>query len=256
MDDFAANQDWGGSSLTAFLRSFNGLQQLHLLITSFGELTTEQYFESILCHAASLKRLVYHERTPFVPASFTPSKDKKLSFTSPTLDYGSTSVIHRFSQQSRLESLGCCDSLSQLRGILELHLSQQVLRMLHVRCSHHVVSPFLCEDMIKWTTEGNAVPVDAENHTAQAIASFELFNFVRWAFSSRGLPELRVLAFGDFCYDGRYKDRCLLFCRQRTDSLHGFRLASKEDVISLSGVDKPFEFLGACPKESLYPALA
>lgn len=253
MNDFAAEQDLGGSSLTAFLRSFSSLQQLYLLITPFGEITTEQYFESILCHAPSMKSLVYHERTPEVPAFLGPTLDRKLSFTSPNLGYGSTGVMHRFLQQSRLESLGCCHYPSLLRGILEHHISAQVLRMLHIRCSHDEVFPFLCEEMIKWTMEGLVQNVDAEDYSAQAKASFELFDFVRWAFNSRDLPELQALAFGDFCYDGRYNDQCLLFCRQRIGSAHGFRLASKEDVITLSGVDKPFEFLGACPKESLYP---
>ena len=253
MDDFAAEQDLGCSSLTAFLRSFHCLRQLHLLIAPSGEITTKEYFESILYHTANLKRLVYHERSPLLPASYSPSLDKWLSFITPDEGCRLLGVLQRFMQQSRLESLGCCDSLSQLRKTLELDGSRQVLKLLHIRRSRHGFLPFLRENMIKWTTEGLVEPVNEENYSAQAIANFELFDFSRWAFSSRELPELRVLAFGDFCYDGRYKDKSLLFCRQPIGSAHGFRLASKEDVISLSGVDTPFEFLSACPMEAIYP---
>lgn len=253
MDDFAAEQDLGGSSLTAFLRSFDCLRQLYLLIAPPGEISTEEYFESILYHATNLKRLVYHEKNSLLSASNNPSLDKWLSFTTPDEGCRSPGVMQRFMQQSRLESLGCCDSLSRLRQTLEFNNSRQVLKLLHIRCSHQEFPEFLLRNMTKWTTEGLVEPVDAENYSAQAVASFELFDFVRWAFSSRGLPELRVLAFGDFCYDGRYKDECLLFCRQHIGPTHGFRLASKQYVLSLSGVERPFEFLSACPKEPLYP---
>ena len=52
MDDFAETINWGGSALNAFLRSFGSLRQLYPMIAPLGEITTEQYFESIIYHAA------------------------------------------------------------------------------------------------------------------------------------------------------------------------------------------------------------
>ncbi|CAD6584623.1 MAG: hypothetical protein ASARMPRED_001820 [Alectoria sarmentosa] len=253
MDDFAAKEDWGGSSLTAFLRSFSGLRHLYLMITPPGVMTTEPYFDSILCHVATMKRLVYHERSLHRPESIHTSKDKNLIFEIPGLGGDSTGAMHRFMQQSNLESLGCCDSLSQLRRSMEPYNSAQSLRFLHVRCSKHGFKPYLRDNVVKWTVDGIVEPVGPDNYSAEAIANFELFDFVRWAFGSRGLPKLRILAFGDFSYDGRHKGKSLLFYRQRIGSPYGFRLASKENVIDLSGIDKPFDFLGACPTDPLYP---
>ena len=239
MEDFATKQDWGGSGLTAFLQSFNSLQQLYLSITPSGEITTEQYFESILCHASTMKRLVYHEMTLHQPDSLYPSEDKNLTLATLDLGYGPTGAMHRFMQQSGLESFGCYDSLSQLRKILESCTSTQSLKLLHIRRSKEGFEPLLRDNMIQWTVKGVVEPVGPENHSAQAIANFELFDFVRWAFGSRGLSKLRILAFGDFSYDGRFEDKRLLFCRQRIGSPHGFRLASRENVISLGGIDEP-----------------
>lgn len=252
MDDFPTEEDWGGSSLTAFLRSFNSLRQLCLSITPLGAITTEHYFESILCHAATLRGLVYHERSP-PPRTLQGRRDKNLSLATLNSGDGSKSAMDRFMEESVLESLGCCDSLAQLRKNLELHISRQKLRLLHIRCSRYDLPTLLREDIHEWTTQSVVGHLGEDVYSAPNIANFKLFEFVRWAFGSRGLAKLRVVAFGDFSHDGRYADKCLLFYRQRIGSPHGFRLASREDVISLSGIDKPFEFLGACPEDPLYP---
>ena len=83
MDDFATEQDWGGPSLTAFLRSFNSLRQLCLAITPMGNIKTKHYFESMLCHAKTMKKLVYHERSPPPPETFQPRRDKNQSSATP-----------------------------------------------------------------------------------------------------------------------------------------------------------------------------
>ena len=250
MDDFAKETDWGGSSLNAFLRSFNSLRQLYLMIAPLGEITTEQYFESIIYHAVNLKRLVYHEVTSETNSSSC--EDKYLTFEPPNLNCGPTAAMVRFMQQASLEILGCCDSLAQLRRTLESDESTQNLKLLHIRRSKNNVDLSLREYIVPWTVkeEFEYVGMDLSE---DPMLKYELFDFARWAFGPRGISTLRVLAYGDFSYDGRHKDRCLLFYRQRMGSTNGFRLASRDNVIEFSGIDKPFEFLSTCPTERLYP---
>ena len=250
MDDFAEEIDWGGSALNAFLRSFNSLRQLYLMIAPLGDITTEQYFESITYHAASLKRLVYHEVT--LGTDISSGKDKNLAFETPNLNCGSTGAMTRFMQKASLESLGCCDSLAQLRRTLESDESTQNLKFLHIRRSKESVALSLREYMVSWTVKGQFEYVGMD-FAADPMLKYELFDFARWAFGPRGISTLRVLAYGDFSYDGRHKDRCLLFYRQRIGSTDGFRLASRDNVIDFSGIDKPFDFLSTCPTERLYP---
>ena len=48
----------------------------------------------------------------------------------------------------------------------------------------------------------------------------ELLDFALWAFGANGLPQLRVLAFGDISHGdlGCDPDKNMLFCRQRSGS--------------------------------------
>ena len=250
MDDFAENIDWGGSALNAFLRSFSSLRRLYLMIAPLGEITTEQYFESITYHAASLKSLVYHEVTP--ETDISSGKDKYLTFEPPNLSCGSTGAMTRFMQNARLESLGCCDSLTQLRRTLESDKSTRNLKFLHIRRSKNSVDFDLREHIVLWTVKGK-FESESMDSSKDAMLKYELFDFARWAFGPRSISTLRFLAFGDFSYNGRHKERCLLFYRQRIGSTNGFRLASRDNVIDFSGIDKPFDFLSTCPTERLYP---
>ncbi len=263
LDDFADKHDWGGSSLTSFLRSFNSLRQLYLLLTFSDMVTTEKYFESMMCHAATMKKLVYHERGFKDRVHYQGAGDKTLAFEPPDSEGSFTGAIQRFMQQSDLVSLGCCDSLPQLRRTLEVHASKQSLQLLHARCSEDEVPLTLRDTVNRWTETGaveETLPTVIEQgwgvgQLVELIKTYELFDFARWAFGNNGLPKLQILAFGDFSYDGRYIERMVLLCRQRIGSRHGFRLASRENVISLGGIDKPFDFLGACPKDPLYPRM-
>ena len=90
-----------------------------------------------------------------------------------------------------------------------------------------------------------------------------LSTFASWAFSPHGLPNLQVLAYGDFSYDGRYVENTFIFGRDgfvlsaqkptfwaaapKTDG--GFSLLGKEErneVMARYG-----NFLEACPVDSL-----
>ena len=87
--------------------------------------------------------------------------------------------------------------------------------------------------------------------------------FASWAFSPEGLPNLQVLAYGDFSYEGRYVEDTFIFARDgfvrpsrkttvwaaapKTEG--GFSLLGKEErneVMARYG-----NFLEACPVDPL-----
>ena len=209
-----------------------------------------------------MKKLVYHERAYLDKVYYHGIGDKTLTFEPPDSGGSFTGAMQRFMQHSGLVSLGYCDSLPQLRRVLELNASKNRLQLLHARRSEDEVPCTLRDTIHRWTVTGATEETVrrviesgwGQGELVEPLATYELFEFARWAFGSNGLPKLRILAFGDFSYDGRHEERTVLLCRQRTGSRHGFRLASRENVISLGGIDKPFDFLGACPKDSLYPS--
>ena len=74
-----------------------------------------------------------------------------------------------------------------------------------------------------------------------------------WAFGSRGLQDLQILAFGDFSYRGRLASRARLFCRnsEATSSKLPFRYLKKNDSEFQQLVHKNLKMLGACSGESV-----
>ena len=79
-----------------------------------------------------------------------------------------------------------------------------------------------------------------------------LKDLARWAFGPRGLPNLKLLAYGDFSYDGRYRGQCFLLCRSDTsnENADGFRPVRENDYALRDGIIKQYEdLLGVCPAE-------
>lgn len=251
MNDTKCAADGGYSSLNAFLRSFDSLRRLYILILPAISGLTDHYFESILCHSKNLRRVVYHEKVANETTRTTIDKD--LSWARTDFGEGSAEALPRFLQQSNLESLAICDSCSKIRLYLESHAAKQTLKLLHIRRSGAEISPFFRHNISKWIIHGIAEPFRPEDYLEQDFRDHALLEFARWAFGPKGLPNLRVLAFGDFSYDGRYKGKNVLLRRQGLFPPNGFSLTSREDVINSSGIDGPFDFLSACPFHPLYP---
>jgi len=88
------------------------------------------------------------------------------------------------------------------------------------------------EDMIESSElasgKSRAVPLDYVERR------FELLDFVIWAFGPQGLPDLQIIAYGDFSAQGRYtrfnslfrRDRDGLFC-ELTKAASGWPLIEK-----------------------------
>ena len=253
IEDTKCTEDRESSGLNAFLQSFNSLRRLYILLNPAITGSTDHYFESILCHTKTLKRVVYHEKAAEETQGDGSSIDKDLSWAGTDFKEGSAGVMPRFLQQSNLESLAICDSCSQIRLYLESHAARQTLKLLHIRRSGEEIPSFFQENIGVWSTNGIPGTIRPEDHLELEDRDYGLLEFARWAFGPQGLPKLRILAFGDFCYGGRYQETNVFLRRQGLYPPNGFSLTSREDVINSSGVDGPFDFLSACPSLPLYP---
>ncbi|KAJ5108720.1 hypothetical protein N7456_005395 [Penicillium angulare] len=75
----------------------------------------------------------------------------------------------------------------------------------------------------------------------------EIYDFAHWAFSSDGLPNLQVLACGDFSYDERYSKFNVLLCK----SDNGYQTLTPSNGSSWDLVQDNMDMLAACPLEDI-----
>jgi hypothetical protein len=75
----------------------------------------------------------------------------------------------------------------------------------------------------------------------------DIFEFAMWAFSNDGLPNLAVLAWGDFSYEGRYSKFNALLCR----SENGYRHLNSADMSLWDLVQDNMDMLAACPLDDI-----
>ncbi|OJJ77880.1 hypothetical protein ASPBRDRAFT_113684 [Aspergillus brasiliensis CBS 101740] len=116
---------------------------------------------------------------------------------------------------------------SQLQGMQ----NRPLCKLLHIRATGTMITNlFRDQGMMRGTTY-----------------EFDVFNFAKWAFSADGLPNLSVLAWGDFSYEGRYSKFNMLLCRSET----GCRPLSPSDVWLWGLVNDNMDMLAACPIEDI-----
>ncbi|KAL5349532.1 hypothetical protein ACLOAV_005827 [Pseudogymnoascus australis] len=75
-----------------------------------------------------------------------------------------------------------------------------------------------------------------------------LLKFARWAFSSEGIPELRILAWGDFSHNGRWGESNVILCRDQSLEPTGtnFRRLRDSDLNYWDMIDDNMDMLSAC----------
>jgi hypothetical protein len=90
-----------------------------------------------------------------------------------------------------------------------------------------------------------------------------LHDFAQWAFGPTGFPSLRVIAFGDFSYEGRFPLDNLFLCRnimsaqlsQNADAGSNFHQLTREDPMWKDLLNKYYDFLQACPDRPIVQGL-
>lgn len=254
--------DWTGSALVRFLNSFEGLEDLHLLINPACPALT--YWQAAANHKSTLRNFAYHERIRGNGEFW--NEDQYLGsgeyWYSPLCKENRLRILLDFN----LDCLGYCSSSLEFYRYYQSHhdeLKPFTFKLLHIRRSAEQLDrtyPRSFKDFMAKV----AIPLDQDwppdDH-------YDFFSCVEWAFESEHFPELQILAFGDFAHGGRFSDRSLLFCRETkpnsdfpfrvmqrsgwvegTGALQTFGLA-KHEMVHFEGIHQPFEFLAACPAE-------
>lgn len=135
------------------------------------------------------------------------------------------------------------------RALLSLPRTCPHLRLLHVRA-------------FGWLAfEGYREGLDDQSESKFSAMLPEIHELASWAFGPEGLPNLQILAYGDFSYRGRRPH--LVLCRFK--SLDGvdiqksaaglsdlaYREVTKEDVSEQEILYTNAHFLEACPEDPL-----
>jgi hypothetical protein len=106
-----------------------------------------------------------------------------------------------------------------------------------------------------------------ENEPQLAGAPQDLLRLAQWAFGPDGLPILRIIAYGDFSYNGRYAEYTKLLCRKQPNSSKDknskaailqterkFKRLAENDMALQDLVRDNLDMLGACAVDNIMPA--
>ncbi|KAI2736042.1 hypothetical protein DTO013E5_9197 [Penicillium roqueforti] len=289
------------SAIVRFLRSFRGLQHLNLRLSNFPA-SKSRIEDAIRHHRTTLKSLVYHERQPSPvdeDGLFEDDRDVSpvwIADLSTIVDLGRVTALALCARPSVARR--CLRPTAKRSQIRLLHLRFSGPERIH-RDIHREIVTFLHEKR-RWYCRGSRLhcPVnpdagcssndksdyshipnayfdrspleyidlqEAVLESSVAIAEAEeIVSFAEWAFGPRGLPALRVLAFGDFSHGDRYTGQQFLLRRAypawefASKSVAGdtsddtmrlpFRPADMADPSIWDGVSvEGARFLSACP---------
>lgn len=112
-----------------------------------------------------------------------------------------------------------------------------------------------CESFSRYEEEE-----DVEFETAGLGPRPSFVDFAEWAFGPTGILSLRVLAFGDFSYDGRFARHNLLLCRKEQPARTVARGVQHRYFRSMTVYDEDlwklfkehYNVLTACPVDTLF----
>ncbi|KAL9071319.1 MAG: hypothetical protein Q9161_004335 [Pseudevernia consocians] len=261
------------SALIGFLESFQGLEDLYIMI-ELKESAPEywaSYWNAILHHSSTLKRLIYHQRKyvtwwstdlpdeDFIDAGFAPPSNP--GSEDEDLDDWNDFIYNRPLAQMQLECFGIADDvITALVTMLDPLSAEKNFKLLHIRRTATDPSRFQCADDVRFEDQVRALV----KHNPSSWSPDDYSDNVRWGhslfltalevFRSPKFDNLQILAFGDFSHGCRYKWASLLLCRAVTPNPEvNFRVMLPDDIASYkrSGVLN-VDFLTACPRNGLF----
>ena len=133
-------------------------------------------------------------------------------------------------------------------------------KIFHLRKSGRETSYYIRQDFIDYVREQNLARFEKRQPCARKsdnvfVRLDYLYPFAKWAFGQSGLPNLEILAFGDFSHNNRYRKRNILLAPlpgNRGGPHQGrFRVIKLDAVDQWTSVSKVVEFLEACPNDRL-----
>ncbi|KAJ5318300.1 hypothetical protein N7476_004720, partial [Penicillium atrosanguineum] len=237
------------SPLVDFLLSLNGLKHLHLRLSDFTN--TSQIQLAIEKHRPTLESFAYHERG-LLPIDdegvFEDIRDKTPAWLS-----CAPWTVRPYQLTALALSAGPSGLRSQLEPIARMSAIQVLhLRFSGSERTHRNIRAEIHTELSrKYQTRSNAASPDERFHqpascstsaadlssrlgdhsydsliehldeffisdkpSAPISEAEEFVDFADWAFGSKGLPALQILAFGDFSFEDRYQNQQFLMHRK------------------------------------------
>ncbi|OOF96530.1 hypothetical protein ASPCADRAFT_167416 [Aspergillus carbonarius ITEM 5010] len=147
-------------------------------------------------------------------------------------------------QEKQLTCFGSSIPPRNLASHLRRMQPRPSCKLVHVRTSGVVLDRLINSGQPNWFSEslytykyGEDLPYQPE----------EISDFAQWAFSADGLPNLQVLAWGDFSYGGRYSKFNLLLCR----SDDGYQPLTPFNTVSWGVFQDNLDMMAACPLDDI-----
>ncbi|RDH21255.1 hypothetical protein M747DRAFT_223860, partial [Aspergillus niger ATCC 13496] len=136
------------------------------------------------------------------------------------------SGLERLLQDKQLACFGSSTPPSELASQLQILQARSLCKLLHIRATGKAM-----------------VSMYYSNIRDPSFPPLEIYKFAKWAFSADGLPNLTVLAWGDFSHEGHYSEHNDLLCRCGT----GYRRLNPSDISLWDLVNDNMDMLAACP---------
>ena len=265
-----------------FLALFDGLEKLFLMLDS--DYTDNIYFEMILRHRDTLRRLVYHRRS-YCLAEKAPYWEEYCDDSLEKEREGDG--FERILCETKLECAGVCDVPSELQESFQnIALGVDSLKLLHLRFTGKakrkpkflretdayegdLPSPEFTRAYIEAQRNGTTPPqrspepsgaefrfrweqIQGENWREDEDKELEAF--ANWVFGPNGFPRLQVLASGDFSYGDRFADTQTLWCRETgsSKSKKTWRAVEQSDIAENELINANMDLLSACPVSPLF----
>ena len=288
-----------GLDVPKVLESFRGLEQLYVRAMDFLVQSSERTPWAILKHAQTLKRLAYHYHDklamghnrdcPFfwqhrlyqvfdnlrlealgisiVPCDLVSYRHKPHT---PHIQFAKPQQRTRIAKTQTATTL----KLLHLRITGPYHTPRNLLRKLKIAGLRKECVPMsLRRPKRRYIPDDCSLPMylalrmsldQAERQMKKLLNMKELLNFVKWAFGPDGLPNLTILAYGDFSCNQRHGWSQLVFVRYprpkipipsaQEDNIGvfgpslPFRIMHPEDEYLWDEIDGAKELLEACPQ--------
>ncbi|KAL4900335.1 hypothetical protein BDW74DRAFT_96454 [Aspergillus multicolor] len=240
--------------IAVFLNSFEGLEELFIMI-----MAPHTWLPGILDrHRTSMKRLVFHTR-----------RGDSVAWPDRDMPGPPSEVLSDILCLGSLQCVGLFQSPYLLRQILASNSAGESIRIIHFRdtCDRSA-EKWVPEEIRKWKRKNALTDEDKPDTVSVNKSRSEecmrgtclscLIEFAKWAFGPTGLPNLLVIAYGNFSHDGRFVQSQALLYRTLKPStylyeihgpqMHDYRLEQIQGarrMLDACQVESKIQFVGA-----------
>ncbi|KAF5717576.1 hypothetical protein FMUND_5669 [Fusarium mundagurra] len=279
------------AAITEFIDSFKGLEDLFISIC--GPTSSLQFWEHVAGHAATLKRLVYHQRLTDQDEEMLNSRlgrdSSDLGISSEDLSRIRQDPSQNPFSRLNIEFIGLTCAPKYLKDILLPFVAKRSLKVLHIRHTGMNSGPstswvFNHALELKITEgENQGVPIDdttkadsslnADAEEPVRLSLEELAaavrerrewgtpplqqsfrDFANWVFGPEGIQSLEYIVAGDFSHGNRYSASNALICRAVGAERRYRVISDGSGGPEWRDVKSRFgSALAACPVENIVP---